>query len=292
MADSNWTEVGDSYPSCQRIYVREAIVGPGAGIALTPPVVLTDSRTVGTPTLGTLALEGKSTPLTGTTRLTLRALDAGSDASVIRWLRSDNALRWSLGTDVNGNGQNNLWLFDNAQGIYGLYFPSGAAGDTTGSIRWGIGGRIGYDTATNQMTRRVNNVVRETLDPGQYTLSSGGLVQLTSATSMGLTATTTFTVAAGGNVVVSGAALVSLTTPGDISITGNSSVTISAGAGPVDINGLGTVKLDSVAGVVVSNAAAHPVGFYGSAGVAKQVGVPVTAAGIHAALVALGLIDP
>lgn len=292
MTDSNWTEVGDSYPSCQRIYVREAIVGPGAGISLTPPVVLTDTRTVGTSTKGTLALEGVSSPLTGTTRMTLKALNAGSDSSVIRWLRSDDALRWSLGTDVNGNGNNNLWLFDNAQGIYGLYFPSGAAGDTTGSIRWGIGGRIGYDTATNQMTRRVNNIVRETLDPTQYLLSSGGLVQLTAATSMGLTATTTFTVTASGNVVISGAALVSLTTPADISITGNTSVTISSGAGTVDINGLGTVKLGSVAGVVLGANVAQPVGFYGAAGVAKQVGVPVTAAGIHAALVALGLIAP
>ena len=32
------------------------------------------------------------------------------------------------------------------------------------------------------------------------------------------------------------------------------------------------------------------VGFYGTAPIAKQLGVPVTAAGVHAALVALGLI--
>jgi hypothetical protein len=36
---------------------------------------------------------------------------------------------------------------------------------------------------------------------------------------------------------------------------------------------------------------AGAVGFYGSAGTAKQTGVPVTAAGVHAALVSLGLIS-
>lgn len=358
--NSLWTEVGDSYPSCQRIYVREAIVGPGGGVVITPPLILTDTRTVGTPTLGTIALEGVSSPLTGSTRMTMRALTPGSDSSVIRWLRNDNALRWSLGTDVNGNGQNNLWLFDNAQGIYGLYFPSGAAGDTTGSIRWGTGGRIAYDTATNAMTRRVNNVVRETLDPTQYTLSSGGSVQLTSSTGMTLTGGGDLELAAtgslilgtaadinassldgmsfvtvnpganialstaegnielhsgvtgaagdlvlsadhgnasllangaSGNITVAGPGLISISTPSNISVTGALSVTVSAGAGPVDVNGLGPVTIDGTNGTVLGGAG-HSVGFYGSVGVVKQVGVPVTAAGIHAALVALNLIAP
>lgn len=383
--DTQWNEVGDSYPSCESIYVRKNIVGPsGGGITLTPPLILDDTRTVGTSTLGALAVQGVSTPLTGTTRITLKSKNAGSDSSVIRWLRSDDALRWSLGTDVNGNGNNNLWLFDNAQGIYGLYFPSGAAGDTTGSIRWGIGGRIAYDTATNAMTRRVNNVVRETLDPTQYTLTSGGTVQLTSTLGMALQggaglilqsldnatlqATNMVTLQAGtdvdmssggtftigsaadisissldgisivtvnpaanialstaegnielhsgvtgaagdlvlsadhgnasllangtsGNITVAGPGLITVSTPADVNVTGTSSVTIASGAGTVDVNGLGVVTLDSVAGVVLGGAA-HPVGFYGSAGVVKQVGVPVTAAGIHAALVALNLIAP
>ena len=43
-------------------------------------------------------------------------------------------------------------------------------------------------------------------------------------------------------------------------------------------------------GVVVGNSTSQTVGFYGSAGVAKQTGVAVSAAAIHAALVALGLI--
>lgn len=43
-------------------------------------------------------------------------------------------------------------------------------------------------------------------------------------------------------------------------------------------------------GVKVANAATETVGFYGSVGVALQTGVAVDAAGIHAALVALGLI--
>lgn len=43
--------------------------------------------------------------------------------------------------------------------------------------------------------------------------------------------------------------------------------------------------------IEVGNGAAS-VGFYGTAPITKQSGVPVTAAGIHAALTALGLIAP
>lgn len=43
-------------------------------------------------------------------------------------------------------------------------------------------------------------------------------------------------------------------------------------------------------GVKVGNATSETLGFYGATGVAKQTGVAVSAAGIHAALVALGLI--
>jgi len=41
--------------------------------------------------------------------------------------------------------------------------------------------------------------------------------------------------------------------------------------------------------ITIGNAAAK-VGFYGTAPLAKQTGVAVSAAGVHAALVALGLI--
>lgn len=340
VADLNWSEVGYSYPSCESIYVRKSIVGPGGGISLTPPLVLTEPNSTRITTqLGTIALEGFASPFSASTRQTMRSLTVGNDASVIRWLRSDNALRYSMGNDASGNGNQNWWLFDNVNGIYPLYFQSGAAGDTVGSIRW-QGGRIAYDTATNQMTRRVANVVRETFDPTQYVLSSGGSVALTAATGLQLTSTLgmalqggaglilqsldngtlqaantqnvtaglAVNVTAGTDVVlnatggdasllandaitIAGGGLVSMSTPADISITGTSSVTVAAGNGPVDVNGLGPVTIDGVNGTVLGGAA-HPVGFYGSVGVAKQVGVPVTAAGIHAALVALNLIAP
>lgn len=55
--------------------------------------------------------------------------------------------------------------------------------------------------------------------------------------------------------------------------------------------GTATVADLSVTGnAAIGNAAADTVGFYGHAGTAQQTGVAVTAAGIHAALVALGLI--
>lgn len=43
-------------------------------------------------------------------------------------------------------------------------------------------------------------------------------------------------------------------------------------------------------GTVVANHTTETLGFYGATGVAKQTGVAVTAAAVHAALVALGLI--
>jgi hypothetical protein len=47
----------------------------------------------------------------------------------------------------------------------------------------------------------------------------------------------------------------------------------------------------NASGVQVGASTTEAVGFYGSAGVAKQTGVAVSAAAIHAALVALGLIS-
>ena len=50
------------------------------------------------------------------------------------------------------------------------------------------------------------------------------------------------------------------------------------------------VVTGGTAGAIVGKSATEVVGFYGSTGVAQQTGVAVSAAGIHAALVALGLI--
>ena len=47
----------------------------------------------------------------------------------------------------------------------------------------------------------------------------------------------------------------------------------------------------NASGIVVGENASQTLGFYGSTGVAKQTGVAVSAAAIHAALVALGLIS-
>ena len=50
------------------------------------------------------------------------------------------------------------------------------------------------------------------------------------------------------------------------------------------------VLTGGAAGSKVANSTTEVLGFYGATGVAKQTGVAVSAAGIHAALVALGLI--
>ena len=299
VADSNWNEVGYSYPSCESIYVRKSIVGPGGGISLTPPLVLTEPNSTRITTqLGTIALEGFATPFSASTRQTMRSLTVGNDASVIRWLRSDNALRFSMGNDASGDAKNNWWLFDNAALIYPLYFPSNTAGDTVGSIRW-HGGRVAYDTATDQMTRRVANVVRETFDPTQFTLNSGGTLVLTSALGMALTGTAGLTLASGDNGTLQAANAQAITAGTTLTATGAGAVTLqSTAAGLSLLAGTtatlaagGLVSIDGTNGTVLGGVA-HSVGFYGSVGVAKQVGVPVTAAGIHAALVALNLIAP
>ena len=51
-----------------------------------------------------------------------------------------------------------------------------------------------------------------------------------------------------------------------------------------------TVVTGGVFGTKVASTPTEVLGFYGATGVAKQTGVAVTAAAIHAALVALGLI--
>lgn len=357
VADTLWNEVGYSYPSCESIYVRKSIVGPGGGISLTPPLVLTEPNSTRITTqLGTIALEGFASPFSASTRQTMRSLTVGNDASVIRWLRSDNALRYSMGNDASGNGNQNWWLFDNVNGIYPLYFQSGAAGDTVGSIRW-HGGRVAYDTSTERMTRRVANVVRETFDPTQYQLDSGGTLVLSSVLGMALTGSAGLTLASGDNgtlqaanaqhviagttfdVVAAGRVDID-STADEVRVTGNTGATFQSTTGPcdltanagdvtvssatadanvtaaVDVNatatrranvvgqgsqdGLGVliqattagVSLLSSTGISIGGGAADPLGFYGTAPIAQQAGVPVTAAGIHAALVALGLITP
>jgi hypothetical protein len=53
----------------------------------------------------------------------------------------------------------------------------------------------------------------------------------------------------------------------------------------------GVAVVAKTTGTVNIGASTNLLGFYGSAATAKQTGVPVTAAGVHAALVSLGLIS-
>lgn len=59
---------------------------------------------------------------------------------------------------------------------------------------------------------------------------------------------------------------------------------------PVTATAVTCTTLTATGNVALGDAAADTVGFYGHAGIAQQTGVAVTAAAIHAALVALGLI--
>lgn len=57
-----------------------------------------------------------------------------------------------------------------------------------------------------------------------------------------------------------------------------------------DVNDVLRVGSSDTTGIMLATGAAQTVGFYGTAGVAQQTGVAVSSAGIHAALVSLGLI--
>lgn len=60
--------------------------------------------------------------------------------------------------------------------------------------------------------------------------------------------------------------------------------------GAVTATTVNCTALTATGDVSLGDAAADKVGFYGHATIAQQTGVAVSAAGIHAALVALGLI--
>ncbi len=103
-------------------------------------------------------------------------------------------------------------------------------------------------------------------------------------------------VGAGGTVVTGG------TIAGPVTLTGTltNSGTIAGGAlaGPVTFTGTFTNSGTVTGGVITATtlratgnlfANATSLGFYGTTGIVQQTGVSITAAGIHAACVALGL---
>ena len=59
----------------------------------------------------------------------------------------------------------------------------------------------------------------------------------------------------------------------------------------IEVSSNPTSTGNNTSGIKIGETTDQVIGFYGSTGVAKQTGVAVTAAAIHAALVALGLIS-
>lgn len=174
MTDAQWSEIGNSYPSCQDLYVRGRLITPSGNPLLTPPLTLVDARTSGTTAQGTLDLQGLAVPFAGSTRITLRPTNAGAEGQVVRWLTQAGTAVFSMGNDASGVGgaaAKNWWLFDGTRGIYPLYFASDQGADTVGSIRWG-NGRISHDSSTNYMTFRVGNVIRVTLTPTDFVVDT------------------------------------------------------------------------------------------------------------------------
>lgn len=80
--------------------------------------------------------------------------------------------------------------------------------------------------------------------------------------------------------------LLAFDTSGNVSTAGNA---LATKGGDIHTRG-GPITVQTALGASVHSLDASGLGFFGAAAGAKQTGVPVTAAGIHAALVTLGLI--
>lgn len=77
---------------------------------------------------------------------------------------------------------------------------------------------------------------------------------------------------------------------GSVRFEGSISPNLAATASPTFTGTVTCANLTAAGNVALGDAAADTIGFYGHAGIAQQTGVAVTAAAIHAALVATGLI--
>jgi len=191
----NWQEVGGSYPSCEKIYVRNGIVGPAIN-PITPPLILVDPRTVGTAASGTIDLEGVAFPFGGSTRLTMKPTSAGpAIGQVMRWKDQADASVYSMGDDAFGDGKHNVWLFDNLRGIYPWYFASDLVGDTSSIITFGGGASfVSYESVTGAMRLRSGVSI---------TLEAAGTTRVTlTATDLAVDAGTKVTAA--GDAVIGG----------------------------------------------------------------------------------------
>ena len=184
--DTQWNEVGGSFPSCSRLYVRDGIVGaPGAPL-IAPPLVLVDTRTSGTSLVGTLDLQGATGG--GATRITLKPTGGGPAISeFIRWRDLANINAYTMGDDFFGDGKHNWFLIDSLQGINSLYFASNLPGDTASTIRWSPGGFIAYEKTTEDLrvdavasiTQRIAGATLVTLTPTD--LAVNGAAKFTAA---------------------------------------------------------------------------------------------------------------
>ncbi len=86
--------------------------------------------------LANTTILGSTTP-----RLVLKSTHGTSDASTVRWQDNAASTLWSLGSDYNGNGGQDWWLFDNVNSITNLYLKNTglsylSMGDTYGGIQY------------------------------------------------------------------------------------------------------------------------------------------------------------
>lgn len=153
------------------------------------------------------------------------------------------------GISLTDSGGGGIAITD-SQGDGGIDINDAGTGDGGITIRTAGGGSGGISIIDHG-------------DGGLTLQSSSGFVSVSAGTALGMAGATASLIAT----------------------TGNASVVATHAGAKVILSDLGGTS----DGIQVGNSAASKVGLYGTAPIAKQTGVAVTAAAIHAALVALGV---
>jgi len=172
MPGNPWDEVGNSYPSCERILVRGGIDGvPAGSVPVVRDATLTGDGTTTTPlgvveglTLGTLTGFGslsikRDTWLGSATGLVLQALNVLSSRYILAFRDSLAATKWTIDSDYNGTRtfriRDQVGLIDVVQ-VNQL---------TTGFVSLGTTyGGFEYDNTTQQLRWFTNGLNRVLLD--------------------------------------------------------------------------------------------------------------------------------
>jgi hypothetical protein len=162
----NWKEVGESYPSCERLLVRDGIDGPVA--------VEADQVTIiGDGTAGAPLTVADPLPLSGPqgTRLILKSTTPGNPSAELRWVDAADAVRMGM----SANGPDGFYVFDYLNNDYMLrHRPNGSSFFAFGAD--GNAGGFQYDNATGLLEFFTADAVRIRVSAAGLMTALAGLV--------------------------------------------------------------------------------------------------------------------